>query len=181
MTVQDADDGDTTTSIETLIDAAEQIEAVRPDGDGTRRDRRRQGLSQQSVARGPRSRRRAQLHLASPIAGDANWTKNPRRATPVYRNRRRIRGARGRRLLRLARRAVGTPVRASLRDRRDASRASPRSHEHSEAAADSCRRLQSRAPHAAADRRRHAARPAGPAHRGRGRPSGAHSRALGAL
>jgi transposase len=34
VTVQDADDGDTQTSIETLIEAAEQIEAVQPDGDG---------------------------------------------------------------------------------------------------------------------------------------------------
>jgi transposase len=34
VTVQDADDGDTTTSIETLIDAAKQVEAVRPDGKG---------------------------------------------------------------------------------------------------------------------------------------------------
>ena len=34
VTVQDADEGDTTTSIETLIEAAEQVEAVRPDGDG---------------------------------------------------------------------------------------------------------------------------------------------------
>jgi len=34
VTVQDADDGDAETSIETLIEAAEQIEAVRPDGDG---------------------------------------------------------------------------------------------------------------------------------------------------
>ena len=32
MTVQDADDGDTTTSIETLIEAAEQVEAVRHKG-----------------------------------------------------------------------------------------------------------------------------------------------------
>ena len=63
VTVQDADDGDTTTSIETLIEAAEQVEAVRPDGDGHRRGRRRQGLSQQSVARRSRSRRRPQLHL----------------------------------------------------------------------------------------------------------------------
>jgi transposase len=33
VTVQDADDGDTTTSRETLI-AAEQVEAAQPDGDG---------------------------------------------------------------------------------------------------------------------------------------------------
>jgi len=34
VTVQDAHDGDTTTSRETLIEAAEQVEAVRPDGEG---------------------------------------------------------------------------------------------------------------------------------------------------
>jgi transposase len=34
VTVQDADDGDTETSIETLVEAAEPIAAVRPDGDG---------------------------------------------------------------------------------------------------------------------------------------------------
>ena len=34
VTVQDADEGDPTTSRETLTAAAEQIEAVRPDGDG---------------------------------------------------------------------------------------------------------------------------------------------------
>jgi transposase len=34
VTVQDAEDGDTTTSIETMIEAAKQVEAVRPDGKG---------------------------------------------------------------------------------------------------------------------------------------------------
>ena len=34
VTMQHADDGDTTTSIETLIEAAEQVEPVRPDGNG---------------------------------------------------------------------------------------------------------------------------------------------------
>src|SRR5215510_8966047 len=34
VTVQNADDGDTETSIETLIEAAEQIETVQPEGDG---------------------------------------------------------------------------------------------------------------------------------------------------
>ena len=33
VTVQDADEGDTTTSIETLIEAAEQVEAVVPEGE----------------------------------------------------------------------------------------------------------------------------------------------------
>jgi hypothetical protein len=31
VTVQDADDGDTTTCVETPIEAAEQVETVRPD------------------------------------------------------------------------------------------------------------------------------------------------------
>jgi len=34
VTVQDASDGDTETSVETLIDAAKRVEAVRPDGGG---------------------------------------------------------------------------------------------------------------------------------------------------
>ena len=37
VTVQDANEGDTTTNRMTLLDAAEQIEAVCPDGDGLRR------------------------------------------------------------------------------------------------------------------------------------------------
>ena len=36
VTVQDADAGDATTSRETLIEAAEQIEAVQPDGTASR-------------------------------------------------------------------------------------------------------------------------------------------------
>ncbi len=36
VTVQDADDGDTTTMIETIITAAEQVEAVVPAGTGIR-------------------------------------------------------------------------------------------------------------------------------------------------
>ena len=53
VTVQDADDGDTTTCVQTLIEAAEQVEAVRPEGKGLEEIVRGQGLSQQSVARGP--------------------------------------------------------------------------------------------------------------------------------
>ena len=65
VTVQDADAGDTTTSVETLIEAAEQIETVVPDGEGPARSRRRQGLSQQSGDGGSRSDRRAQLHFGA--------------------------------------------------------------------------------------------------------------------
>jgi transposase len=100
VTVQDADDGDAETSIETLIDAAEQIEAVRPDGDGLQEVVGDKGYhSNQSLvdleAVGLRS------YISEPDRGRRNWKKHPDARDAVYRNRRRIRGARGLRLLRL--------------------------------------------------------------------------------
>ena len=100
VTVQDADDGDTTTSIETLIEAAEQVEAVRPDGDGIEEVVGDKGYhSNQSLvdleAVGVRS------YISEPDRGRRNWKKNPEARDAVYRNRRRIRGPRGQRLLRL--------------------------------------------------------------------------------
>jgi transposase len=94
VTVQDADDGDTTTSVETLIDAAEQVEAVRPDGDGIEEVVGDKGYhSNQSLvdleAVGVRS------YISEPDRGRRNWKKNPEARDAVYRNRRRIRGARG--------------------------------------------------------------------------------------
>ena len=100
VTVQDADDGDTTTSVETLIEAAEQIEAVRPDGDGIQEVVGDKGYhSNQSLvdleAVGVRS------YISEPERGRRSWKTNPAARDAVYRNRRRIRGARGQRLLRL--------------------------------------------------------------------------------
>ena len=100
VTVQDADEGDTTTSRDTLIDAAEQVEAVRPDGDGIQEVVGDKGYhSNQSLvdleAVGVRS------YISEPDRGRRNWTKKPDARDAVYRNRRRIRGAAGRRLLRL--------------------------------------------------------------------------------
>jgi transposase len=100
VTVQDADDGDAETSIETLIEAAEQIEAVCPDGDGLAEVVGDKGYhSNQSLvdleAVGVRS------YISEPDRGRRNWKKNPDARDAVYRNRRRIRGARGLRLLRL--------------------------------------------------------------------------------
>src|ERR671910_1117748 len=100
VTVQDADDGDTETSIETLITAAEQIEAVRPDGDGIEEVVGDKGYhSNQSLvdlaAIGIRS------YISEPDRGRRNWKKHPEARDAVYRNRRRIRGPRGLRLLRL--------------------------------------------------------------------------------
>jgi transposase len=100
VTVQDADDGDTTTCIETLIEAAEQIEAVRPDGEGIEEIVGDKGYhSNQSLVDletvGVRS------YIAEPDRGRRNWKQHSEARDAVYRNRRRIRGARGLRLLRL--------------------------------------------------------------------------------
>jgi transposase len=100
VTVQDADDGDAETSRETLITAAEQIEAVLPDGDGLQEVVGDKGYhSNQSLidleAVGVRS------YISEPDRGRRKWKKKPDAQAAVYRNRRRIRGPRGLRLLRL--------------------------------------------------------------------------------
>ena len=88
VTVQNADDGDTETSIETLIHAAEQIEAVRPDGDGLREVVGDKGYhSNQALidleAVGVRS------YVSEPDRGRRNWKKKPEARAAAYRNRRR--------------------------------------------------------------------------------------------
>lgn len=100
VTVQDADEGDTTTSRETLITAAEQIEAVLPEGDGLHEVVGDKGYhSNQALvdleAVGLRS------YISEPDRGRRNWKTKAEARAAVYRNRRRIRGARGLRLLRL--------------------------------------------------------------------------------
>ena len=101
VTIQDADAGDTTTSIETLIEAAEQVETVVPDGAGVQEVVGDKGYHSNQVmvdleAVGIRS------YISEPNRGPTQRGTNiRRRAAPVYRNRRRIRGARGKRLLRL--------------------------------------------------------------------------------
>ena len=100
VTVQDADDGDTATSIETLIEAAEQIETVVPDSGGPDEVVADKGYHSNQVmvdleAVGVRS------YISEPDRGRRNWEDNVEARDAVYRNRRRIRGARGQRLLRL--------------------------------------------------------------------------------
>src|SRR5215207_8541794 len=100
VTIQDADEGDTTTSIETLIEAAEQVETVVPDGEGVQEVVGDKGYHSNQVlvdleAIGIRS------YISEPNRGRRTWDEHPEARGPVYRNRRRIRGARGKRLLRL--------------------------------------------------------------------------------
>ena len=98
VTVQDADEGDTATSVETLIDAAEHVETVVPDGEITEVVADKGYHSNQVMvdleAVGVRS------YISEPDRGRRNWKKAPEARDAVYRNRRRIRGPRGQRLLR---------------------------------------------------------------------------------
>lgn len=99
VTVQGADEGDTATSIETLIEAAEQVETVVPEGEGIKEVVADKGYHSNQVmvdleAVGVRS------YISEPDRGRRNWTDNFEARDAVYRNRRRIRGARGKRLLR---------------------------------------------------------------------------------
>jgi transposase len=99
VTVQGAAEGDTATSVETLIEAAEQIETVVPEGEGLKEVVADKGYhsNQELVgleAVGVRS------YISEPDRGRRNWKDHPEARAAVYRNRRRIRGARGKRLLR---------------------------------------------------------------------------------
>ena len=99
VTIQAADEGDTTTSHDTLITAAEHVEAVVPDGKGLEEVVGDKGYhSNQTLvdleAVGVRS------YISEPDRGRRNWTDNPEARDAVSRNRRRIRGTRGKRLLR---------------------------------------------------------------------------------
>jgi transposase len=99
VTVQDAETGDTTTSVETLIEAAEQVETVVPDSEGPAEVVADKGYHSNQVmvdleAIGVRS------YISEPDRGRRHWEKNPEARDAVYRNRRRIRGVRGKRLLR---------------------------------------------------------------------------------
>ena len=97
VTVQDASAGDTTTLVDTLVTAAEQVEAVGAPGivevvadKGYHSNETMVGFA----AIGVRS------YVSEPDRGRRHWKGQPAARDAVYANRRRIRGARGKRLLR---------------------------------------------------------------------------------
>ena len=101
VTLQDADQGDTTTIVETAIAAAEQVEAAHaaPDEEGLHEIVADKGYHSNETmvdlaAVGLRS------YISEPDRGRRDWSDAPDAQAPVYRNRRRLRGARGRRLRR---------------------------------------------------------------------------------
>jgi transposase len=102
VTLQGADQGDTTTIVETAIAAAEQIEEAQADVTAP------QSLEEVVTDKGYHSNQTMvdldavglRSYVAEPDRGRRDWSKEPEAQTPVYDNRRRIRGKRGRRLMR---------------------------------------------------------------------------------
>ena len=97
VTVQDASAGDTTTLVDTIVTAAEQVEAVGAPGiaevvadKGYHSNETMVGFA----AIGVRS------YVSEPDRGRRHWKGQAAARDAVYANRRRIRGARGKRLLR---------------------------------------------------------------------------------
>ena len=99
VTVQDASEGDTTTMVETLVTAAEQVEAVLPAGGGVAEVVADKGYhsNETMVALSDLGLR---SYVSEPDRGRRRWRGQHAARDAVYANRRRIRRPRGRRLLR---------------------------------------------------------------------------------
>jgi transposase len=102
VTLQGADQGDTTTIIETALAAAEQIE------DAQAAVQAPEPLAEIIADKGYHSNQTMidlaavglRSYVAEPDRGRRDWSQQLQAQIPVYANRRRIRGARGRRLMR---------------------------------------------------------------------------------
>ena len=102
VTLQGADHGDTTTIVETAIAAAEQVEDAQADVPEP------QPLEEIIADKGYHSNQTMvdldavdiRSYIAEPDRGRRDWSEAPEAQAPVYGNRRRIRGRRGRRLMR---------------------------------------------------------------------------------
>ena len=100
VTVQDANAGDTTTMVETLITAAEQVEAVLPAGGGVAEVVADKGYhsNETMVALAELGLR---SYVSEPDRGRRRWRGKLAARDAVYANRRRTRRPRGRRLQRV--------------------------------------------------------------------------------
>ena len=107
VTVQGADQGDTTTVKETFLEAAEQLEAVGKEAAADER-MHAQGLEEVVTDKGYHSGAMLEdlreigvrSYLAEPQRGRRHWQGKREEQAAVYGNRRRIRGERGKQLLR---------------------------------------------------------------------------------
>ena len=102
VTVQGADEGDTTTIVDTTIAAADQIEDAQAEVDEP------QPLEEIIADKGYHSNQTMvdldavgiRSYVSEPDRGRRDWSEEPEAQAPVYANRRRMRGPRGRRLMR---------------------------------------------------------------------------------
>lgn len=100
ITVQPADTGDTTSMIETLIAAAEQVEKVLPTSAGIEEVVGDKGYhSTERIVDLERLGLRS--YISEPKRGRRRWNGNHESRDAIYRNRNRVRGNRGKALLRL--------------------------------------------------------------------------------
>jgi transposase len=102
VTLRGADVGDTTSLVETAIAAAEQVEAAHAESP------RPAALTEIVADRGYHSNQTmidlhavgVRSYIAEPDHGRRHWTNTPQAQRAVYGNRRRVRGLRGKRLMR---------------------------------------------------------------------------------
>lgn len=107
VTLQGADEGDTTTIEQTLTEAAEQLEGAADEAD--REDVQVEGVREVVADKGYHSNGvltdlkalEIRSYISEPDHGRRNWKGKEKEKAAVYGNRRRIRGARGKGLLRL--------------------------------------------------------------------------------
>ena len=159
LTLQGAEKGDTETVVETAVTAAEQVEAVLPEGSGVAEMVGDKGYHSNETmvglaAVGVRS------YISEPDRGRRSWEDHPEARDPEYGNRRRIRGKRGRRLLRVVASLWSGHSRMRMK-RAACGGCTCGVTEHSEAPAGARGGTQPRAASAPSDRGRHAPEPAG--------------------
>ena len=107
VTLQGADQGDTTTILETIVVATENLREVADDA-RTAEKIDPNWMSEAVTDKGYHSNATAtdleemniRSYMAEPDHGRRNWKDEPQAQAPVYANRRRIRGNRGKRLMR---------------------------------------------------------------------------------
>ena len=99
VTVQPADEGDTKTIEETITKAAENVEKAVPDSDGIRELVADKGYHSNAVMV-DLEKAEVRTYIAEPDRGRRCWIEKQAERDAVYRNRRRIRGAHGKALLR---------------------------------------------------------------------------------
>ena len=158
LTVQPTTGGDSSSLPQTLAEARGQLERVGVEV--------RELVCDKGYHSNATMKRLAGLgvrgYVSEPNRGRRSWKRDQAAQMPTYANRRRVRGARGKGLLRARGGAeAGARLRPHAHHRRHAPDAPSRAREHPQASAGARGRVQPRAPDAAPVRLRHAEEPAG--------------------